>query len=179
MNDEPKRKRSIKSSTRTHLSDTASRTTKTTDAIPPPFLLAQTTNTATEPDILTKILGGIVRDSNDSIENELELPFVPSLRTESILIKKISESQEKSSKKKTKSLSSDPRRQSGASKSQSLGLYSSQVASVGAQRREELTQCMRNLYQNCFEFDETTTINATQEDLFTDEKRKQYGTDLW
>ena len=51
--------------------------------------------------------------------------------------------------------------------------------SLGAQRREELTQCMRKFYENCFEFDENSTISSVTDPLINTETRKQYANDLW
>jgi len=51
--------------------------------------------------------------------------------------------------------------------------------SIGEQRRDRLTKHMKNLYQDCFEFDQNSNINYIHDNLTNTDKRKQYSTTLW
>lgn len=48
--------------------------------------------------------------------------------------------------------------------------------SVGEQRRDQLTKHMKNLYQDCFEFNQSSNLHDS---LNNPDKRKQYSTSLW
>jgi hypothetical protein len=51
--------------------------------------------------------------------------------------------------------------------------------SLGDLRREQLTQHMKDFYQDWFEIDQNSNINYIHDNLTNDDKRKQYSTSLW
>jgi hypothetical protein len=48
--------------------------------------------------------------------------------------------------------------------------------SVGEQRRDQLTRHMKNLYQDCFEFEQSSNLHDS---LNNPDKRKLYSTNIW
>ena len=175
MSDEPRRRRSLRTTTRKlPLSASASRSTQANQSNS--FQFTSPAGTA-EPDMLNIILGGIVQDQNESVQNEL--PTVPTGKTEAILLKKLFDTKEKSSKRRLKIHRSDSQMYCHSSTGHEAYASNSPSMPIGAQRREELTRFMRSFYQDCFELDDHSTMNAANDHLLDNEKRKQYSIDLW
>lgn len=124
--------------------------TRSTRQISPQSTSTQET---TETDILNFILGDIAQDRNESVGNDLST--ISTSEMETILLKKLFDMKENKNKSQNSTISR------------------------GAQRREELTQCLRKFYENCLEFDENSTISSVTDHLINNETRKQYANDLW
>jgi hypothetical protein len=50
---------------------------------------------------------------------------------------------------------------------------------IGEHRLHELTKHMKNLHQDCFEFDQNSNMNYIYDNQMNNDKRKQYSTTLW
>ena len=160
---------------------TASRTNRASQVasrLPPPMEnRADSPSNAMEHDLLTAIIGEMTSDIDDS--QSTATPSILSARVRLPVTRRASDCREKPSKKKGK-VSPHPLKTTDRTDHFETGYDSShRRTSVGAYRREQLTQHMKEFYQDCFEFDQACILNSVSDHQSNNEKRKQYGTRLW
>jgi hypothetical protein len=130
-----------------------------------------------EQDLLTAIIGEMTSDIDES-----QPPTTPAILSERVRLsvpRRSSDPRDRPSKKKGKP---NPHQMKTTDREDSYDAdYDStrRRTSIGAYRREQLTQHMKEFYQDCFEFDQASMLNSASDLQMNNEKRKYYGTRLW
>lgn len=169
----PKQARKVRSTT-----SRTNRSSQVSSRLPPPMeIRADSLSNAVEQDLLTAIIGEMTSDIDESQSSTT--PGILSARVRLPVLRRPSDPRDRPSKKKGKP-NPNQMKTTDHTDHYDAGYDSAhRRTSIGAYRREQLTQHMKEFYQDCFEFDQASILNSVSDPQTNSEKRNYYGTRLW
>ena len=169
----PKQGRKVRSTT-----SRTNRFSQVSSRLPPSMeIRADSPSNAVEQDLLTAIIGEMTSDIDESQSSTT--PAILSARVRLPVPRRSSDPRDRSSKKKGKP-NPNQMKTTDHTDHYDAGYDSAhRRTSIGAYRREQLTQHMKEFYQDCFEFDQASILNSASDPQTNNEKRNYYGTRLW
>ena len=151
---------------------------------------SEQSSTNTDQDLLTVIIGDLTSDIDDKLVPPTS-SILSTTHTDGSISSPIHKhgssnkhflpitKPRRSSKKREKSTQYEERTSNRLNNADDEYDLTIRRSSIGDQRLDQLTQHMKDFYQDYFEFDQNSNINYIPDNIINIDKRKQYSTALW